>query len=152
MGKIFDSGAITSNWNGIDLSKGVESITKSKNGDLKSYKYAIDGTRTVSRLANQGGTVEFTFVQTADVVSALDTYISGEQLLSEFVAIPFEGLLFFEDKTKSTGNFVGFNASLQSAGDEEWGEEVGSRTFIFECEKLIFGNPVDIMANLAQYI
>lgn len=151
MGKVYDSGAITSNWNGIDLSKGFEGITKSMNGGLKSYKWDLKGERTTSRLANQGGTIEFTFTQTADVVEDLDKYIAGEQLLSEFVTIPYEGLLFFEDKTKSTGNFVALGASLESTGDEEWAEEVGSRTFMFNCSKIIMGNVPDILANLAQY-
>ena len=152
MGRTYNSGSVLSNWNGIDLAEGYQSMSIEPSGDLKAFKMDAQGKRTTSILADRSATFSVTYDQTATTVELLDNIIAAEQIVNSRVAIPYSGQIIFNDPLGSTGSFVALNASLQSGVGESWEKEVGERTFTFHCELLLRGNPALIMANLADYL
>lgn len=149
----YASSGLTLSWNGIDCSNGLQGMTTSKNGDLQEMTFDLKGRATLSQLADQGGVITATYTQTDATLKTLDTAAASVQLMNEFVEVPFQGFLVFQDTTGNTGNFVAVNAAIISTGDETWADVVGEREVTWHCEKLIRSdNVADVMANLAQYL
>lgn len=152
MGKTYNSGSVLSNWNAVDLAKGYQSMSIDPSGDLKAHKMDAQGRRTTSILADRSATFSVTYDQSAETCALLDNIIAVEQIVNDVVALPYSGQIVFNDPLGSTGSFVAINASLTSGVGESWEKEVGERTFTFHCEVLLRGDPVVIMASLADYL
>ncbi|QXN60119.1 hypothetical protein KUA24_52 [Vibrio phage HNL01] len=152
MGKTYNSGSILSNWNGVDLAKGYQSMSIEASGDLKAHKMDAQGRRTTSILADRSATFSVTYDQSAETCALLDNIISAEQIVNDAVAVPYTGQIIFNDPLGSTGSFVALGASITSGVGESWEKEVGERTFTFHCEALLRGDPEVIMGSLANYL
>ncbi len=149
----YASSGYTLAWNNIDISEGYKGIAIARAGDLVEASYDLKGRRTLSTLANQSAVLTVTYTQTDDTLKKLDTAAASLQLAREFISVPTEGVLVFEDPTGSTGSFVAWNVALLSTGDEEFAETVGEREVKWDCEKLIrHEDPASVLANIAQYL
>ncbi len=149
----YASSGITVAWNGEDISEGYRGITLSPKNDLQEASYDLKGRRTLSQIADQSATLSITYTQTEYTLRQLERASAALQLTREFVSVPTEGLIIFDDPTDSTGSFVAWNVALMSMGDEEWADVVGERTVMFDVEKLIrTDNPVSVVASIAQYL
>ncbi|CAH9012527.1 conserved hypothetical protein [Vibrio phage 424E50-1] len=149
----YASGGITMAWNGEDISEGYQGINLSPKGDLQEASYDLKGKRTLSQLADQSATLTVTYTQTENTVKNLETAASALQLTREFISVPTEGVILFEDPTGNTGSFLAWNVALLSTGDEDWAATVGERTVTFDVEKLIrHKDPASVLSNIAQYL
>lgn len=149
----YASGSLTLAWNTEDISDGLQGVQINKAGALQEASFDLRGRRTLSQLANQSADIVVTYTQTDETLKNLDTAASSLQLMREFIQIPTEGVLIFEDATDNTGSWVAWNVALMDTGDEEWAEVVGTREITFNAEKLIrHKDPASVLANIAQYI
>lgn len=149
----YASGSLTLAWNNEDISEGFQGLQINRAEDLQTASYDLRGKRTLSQNANQSAEIVITYTQTDDTLKKLDTAAASLQLMREFISVPTEGVLVFEDATGNTGSFVAWNVALLSTGDEEFAEVVGTREVRFDAEKLIrHKDPASVLANIAQYI
>ncbi len=149
----YASSGITMAWNGMDISDGYQGISLEPKGDLQAASYDLKGRRTLSQMADQSYTLTVTYTQTDDTVKDLETAASALQLTREFVSVPTEGIIVFDDPTGNTGSFVAWNVALLSTGSEEWADVVGEREVTFDVEKVIrHKDPASILASIAQYL
>lgn len=153
MARPYASAGLTLSWNGIDIGKGFNGIELTMNGNLTESSWDLRGKKTTSQLANQGAQLSIEYVQTEAILEDLDAAAANLQLMGEHFPIPTQGVLVFNDPLGTTGKFVAWDVSLISTGDETWSEVVGSRSILFDCEKLIRTNdPASVLANIAQYV
>lgn len=155
MNPIYASGDFRATWNGIKLSSGWgddQFLTATPNGPVAETSWGSDGNMSYSKLADQGGVITMTFKQTAEALKDIDKVSAGLQLVGEFYETPFAGFFTFEDPQGNVENFVAYNAVLVDRGAHEHQKVMGERTITWNCEKLIFGTPADIIPVISQYI
>lgn len=149
----YSSAGINITWNGLKLSNGYLGISVTPNGDTQQLDFDLKGRAVISRLANQGASLELEYRQGSQSLKDLDSVMAGLQLVGEAFELGFQGVLTIDDPTGAVGSFVAVNAVLANMGDETIGETVGSRTATFYCEKLIrTDNVADVLAKLASYL
>lgn len=142
-------------WNTISLNTGWgtdQFLTVAHNGPLKELTFGADGSMTTSQLADQGGVINMTFMQTAKALTKIDEISAAEQLVGAAYVTPYSGLLTFTDPLNSVNSFVAYNTTLLETGSHEHAKVVGERTITWGCEKLIYGNVSSILANISSYI
>lgn len=152
---IYASGNFKAAWNGVKLNTGWgddQFLTVTPNGALKEVAIGADGFMSISKLADQGGTITMTFKQTAEVLKDIDKIAAGEQLVGEFYELPYTGAFTFEDPSGNVDNFYAHNAVLIDRGTHEHQKVMGERTITWACERLIYGTPADIIPVINQYI
>ena len=152
---LYASGDFTCTWYTEDLSVGWGDdtfLTVTPNGPIKEASFGADGNMSVSKLADQGGTIEITFMQTAEALSTIDAISASEQLVGELYTLPFGGPFTFKDPTGNTPSFVAWNTVLIDKGVHTHQKVMGERTITFACEKLIFGDVDSITSNILDYI
>lgn len=148
----YSSANLTSTWNSIDLSEGLTAINFTPNGAYAETTFDLGGQMTMSMLANQGGVLELTYLQTSKTVKKLLGIGAAMQVVGQNANVPYFGLFSLKDPTGNTGQCVAWNTALVADGGETWGETVGERTFTFNCEKLIYSdNPASIAAAIVDY-
>lgn len=155
MNPVYASGDFRCTWNGLKLNSGWgddQFLTATPNGPLKELQWGADGNLSQSKLADQGGVITMTFKQTAEALKRIDEVAAAEMLVGEFAQLPFAGFFTFEDPSGSVENFVAYNTVLVERGAHEHQKVMGERTITWGCEKLIFGDPATIIANISQYI
>lgn len=152
---IYASGDFKSSWNGISFNTGLGNdtfMTVTPNGPIKETSIGADGNMSISKLADQGGVIEMTFMQTAESLTKLDEVAAAEQLVGEFYELPYSGPFLFEDPTGNTDNFYAHNTVLVDNGSFSHQKVMGERTVTWNCEKLIFGNVASIQSAISSYI
>ena len=155
MTPLYASGDFECTWNGVNLSSGWgddQFLTATPNGPIKEVVIGADGNMSVSKLADQGGVITMTFKQTAEALNKIDEISAAEQLVGIFYAAPFSGPFTFTDPNGNVNNFVAHNTVLIDNGSHEHQKVMGERTITWACEKLIFGNPADIMREITNYV
>ncbi len=141
-------------WNGKKLNTGWGEdvfLTVTPNGPLKETKIGADGWMSVSKLADQGGVIEMTFMQTAQALKDIDVISAAEMAVGEAYELPFAGIFAFEDPLGNLDNFVAINTVLVDRGAHTHQKVMGERTITWNCEKLIYSNPASVLENLAAY-
>ncbi len=154
MNPVYDSSNFICAWNGTTLNTGWGQdvfMTVTPNGPLKETAIGADGWMSVSKLADQGGVIEMTFMQTAQALTDIDIKAAEEMALNEFAKLPFAGIFSFTDPLGNLDNFVAINTVLVDRGSHSHQKVMGERTITWHCEKLIYGNPASIMENIAAY-
>jgi hypothetical protein len=142
-------------WNGTKLNTGHgndQFLTAIPNGPMKATTIGADGSMTVSKLADTGGVITMTFMQTAKALGDIDIIAAAEMAVQEAFNLPFAGFFTFEDPTGNSKNFVAYNTVLVDRGEESHQKEVGERTITWHCEKLIPGDPASIMREISTFI
>lgn len=155
MNPVYASGDFKCTWNGVKLNTGWgndQFLTATPNGPLKDVQIGASGDMSVSKLADQGGVITMTFMQTADALDDIDNIAAAEMLVGEVAELPFAGFFQFEDPTGNTKSFVALNTVLVDRGSHEHQKVVGEQTITWACEKLIFGDPLSIMSNISSYL
>jgi len=152
---IYASNDFLAEWYTVDLSSGWGDdtfLTATPNGPIKEVSIGADGNMSVSKLADQGGVITMTFKQTAKALEDIDKIAASEALVGDAYEIPFSGPFTFKDPTGNVNNFFAYNTVLIDKGSHEHQKVMGERTVTFACEKLIFGNPESIQANLSSFV
>jgi len=152
---IYASGDFKISWNGTSLGTGWGDdtfITVTPNGPIKETSIGADGNMSISKLADQGGVIEMTFMQTAEALAKIDEIAAAEMLVGEFYELPFAGFFLLEDPTGNNENFVAYNTVLVDNGSFSHQKVMGERTITWNCEKLILGNYSSIMATMSSYL
>ena len=156
---VYDSRNFRIGWNGAILTEGMNSgwgddtfMTVTPNGDDVDMKIGSCGTAGVSKLADQGGTIEVTFQQTAIALKKIDQIAATSQLMNEVWTTPYLGVFTFTDPSGAQPSFVAWNAVLSNKGTTTHQKIMGERTITWKCEKLIYGDPDSITANILDYI
>jgi len=156
MTPVYGSGDFKITWNGQSLANGGLGndtfLTVTPNGPIKETSIGADGQMSVSKLADLGGVITITFMQTAEGVSKIDEIAAAEMVINEVGELPFAGLFVLEDPTGNCDNFYALNTVLVDRGTIEHQKVMGERTFTFNCEKLIFGDYTSISQNISSYI
>lgn len=155
MNPVYASADFKCTWNGANLSTGHgndQFLTATPNGALKEVSMGADGGMSVSKLADQGGVITMTFMQTANALTTIDTITAAEMLVGEAANLPFAGFFIFEDPTGNTKSFVAYNTVITDRGAHEHQKVMGEQTITWACEKLIFGDPASIMGALSDFI
>lgn len=152
---IYASGNFKCSWNGESLNTGLGNdtfLTVTPNGPLVETSNGADGIMSISTLADQGGVIEMTFMQTSESLAKIDAIAATMQLVGEAYELPFSGYFLFEDPTGNTENFVAYNTVLVDKGSFSHQKVIGERTITWNCEKLIFGNVASIQSAISSYI
>ena len=155
MNPVYSSGDFKCTWNGTKLNVGHgndQFLTATPNGPLKEVTIGADGSMSVSKLADSGGVITMTFMQTAEALTDIDNIAAAEMLVGEFAELPYAGYFQFEDPTGNTKSFVAVNTVLIDRGAHEHQKVIGEQTITWACEKLIFGDPASIMREISSYI
>lgn len=155
MNPVYSSGDFKCTWNGAKLNTGHGSdqfLTATPNGPLKEVSIGASGDMSVSKLADQGGVITMTFMQTAEALTKIDEIAASEMLVGEFAELPYAGFFLFEDPSGAAKSFVAFNTVLVDRGSHEHQKVMGEQTITWACEKLIFGDPASIMNQLDSFL
>lgn len=152
---VYSSGDFTCIWNGVKLNVGWgddQFLTATPNGPLKETMIGAAGDMAVSNLADRGGVITMTFKQTADALDDIDTIAAAEMLVGEAFNLPYAGYFQFFDPLGNNKGFVALNTVLVDRGAHEHQKVMGERTITWNCEKMIFGDPLSIMGQISSFI
>jgi len=156
---IYASGDFRIVWNSAQITDSMSDgwaedqfMTVTPNGPLVETSIGASGSMSISKLADQGGVIEVTYMQNAPALKQIDTVAAGLQIVGDASGIPFGGVFTFEDPTGNTPNFLAWNAYLVDKGALTHQKVMGERTVTWNCEKLIFGDPQSIEANISSYL
>lgn len=152
---LYASGDFTCTWQSISLNTGWGEdtfLTVTPNGPIKEVTFGADGNMTPSKLADMGGVIEMTFMQTADALDEIDKIAAAEQIVGELYSTPYSGVFTFSDPTGNMPSFLAWNTVLLDKGVHSHQKVVGERSVTWACEKLIFGDPDSILANISNYV
>jgi hypothetical protein len=153
MSWLYESGAVTVTWNGLDLSSGWAEDTFLEIAPLSDRITATpgaDGRFGYSKMANKGATITMTFQQTAPVnkkiaqIAAAQDALGGALQFSPFTVI---------DETGDSVHFLALNAVLTQVPTTTFGNAMGEKAWVWVCESYLQAeDPATITAALSDYI
>lgn len=152
---IYASGNFKMSWNSVSMHVGIGNdtfMTVTPNGPLVETSIGADGNMSISTLADQGGVIEMTFMQTAKALSDIDQKAVLSQMVGDAYNVPYVGEFLFEDPTGNNSNFYAHNAVLVDNGSFSHQKVMGERTIKWNCEKLIFGEYDSIKRAMSSYL
>ena len=151
--KAYESGNITVNWNGIDLSNGwaedtfltIEPLT-----ERVTTTFGADGSMTASRMANKGANITLTLQQTAETNQKIAAVSAAQDVIGSDLPISAFGIV---DNSGDSAHFVALNAILTEVPTHTFGNAVGEKSWVWTCESYInTDDPSTVTSALESYI
>lgn len=151
---LYEAANITASWLGLNLAEGGWAddtfLTVVPSGPRKTVTKGADGKMAVSKMADKGAVITLTLKQSAPLNKKIAAIAAAEDMVGgEINFAPFTVM----DKTGDSANFIALNATLTEIASNEFGNTMGEKTWVWECETYIETNdPATITAALSNYL